>query len=229
MKVIGAGFGRTGTLSLRDALQELGFAPCYHMENVLEDSHAHHWQAILDGNPPQWNTFLNNFQAGVDVPISLYYKELMAHYPNAKVVLSVRDADRWYESVAGSIYQLSTMPRWMRWLPKLGPFLSMTRNMIWDGFFEGRFEDRALAIAKFEAHNAEVIRTVPADKLLVFSVKEGWEPLCHFLNVPIPDKPFPHVNDRAEMQRNIRATRSLSYIIPASVATLIALLIWQLS
>ena len=199
------------------------------MRNVITDNHAHHWQAIADGKPPNWDVFLSSFQAGVDFPISLYYKELMVQYPDAKVLLSVRDSESWYDSVAGSIYQLSKIPPWMYWLPKIGPFLKMTRSTIWDRLFEGRFEDRAFAIAKFESHNAEVIRTVPANKLLVFSVKDGWEPLCNFLNVTIPDKPFPHVNDRAEMQANVRQLRRLSYLIPAVLGGSIALIVWRIA
>ncbi len=226
MKIIGAGFGRTGTLSIKYALEELGFNPCYHMRDVIaHPSHAALWEAVADGQPPQWDVLLGDYQAGVDAPVSLYYKQLMAQYPDAKVLLSVRDSERWYESVAESIYLLNDTPRWMEWLPRIGGFRRMTRKTIWEGFFQGRFEDRAFAIALFEQHNAEVIRSVPADKLLVFNVKEGWEPLCNFLNVPVPDKPFPHVNDRAEMQANIRKVQQTAIVLRIAFFMLLALLL----
>ena len=142
----------------------------------------------------------------------------MAEYPEAKVVLTIRDSQRWYDSVAESIYRLASWPKWMVWLPKIGPFLDMTRRTVWQGFFHGRFTDRQFAIDLFEQHNANVQRVVPADKLLVFSVKDGWEPLCQFLDLPIPDTPFPHVNDRAVMQANVRMLQRASWIIPAVLA-----------
>ncbi len=230
MQIIGAGFGRTGTLSLKHALEALGFAPCYHMTEAFENAgHIEKWQAVVDGEPPAWDALLGNYQAGVDVPVSLYYKELMAHYPAAKVVLSVRDADRWYESVAETIYQMRELPRWMERLPRLGGFLRLTRTMIWEGFFSDRFTDRAFAMAQFERHNAEVRRTVPAERLLVYSVKEGWAPLCEFLNVPVPDKPFPHVNDRADIQRRINVMHWISRLIPLMLTGGGAAIIWRLS
>ncbi|MGB0385024.1 MAG: sulfotransferase family protein [Ardenticatenaceae bacterium] len=231
MKLIGAGFGRTGTLSIKHALEELGFGPCYHMIEVLENvEHIKLWQAIVDGQPANWQTIFGNYQATVDAPGCLYYKELMAQYPDAKVLLSVRDPERWYESVMRTVYQISLLPRWMEWLPKLGPFLRLTRMMLRDGSgaTQGRFEERELIIEEFKRHNAEVQRIVPAEKLLVYSVKEGWEPLCHFLGVPVPDKPFPHVNDRAEMQQRINGMRRISRIIPATLAGVLALLLWWL-
>ena len=228
MKVIGAGFGRTGTLSLRQALEELGYGPCYHMENVLLDSHGVYWQSVIDGKPPQWDTFLGDFGAGVDAPVCLYVEELMATYPDAKVVLTTRDPDRWYDSVAESIYHFTTLPNWMRRLPKLGQFLQLTHNMIWNGFFDGRFEDRAFAIAQFNQHSERMMRLVPADKLLVFHVSEGWEPLCRFLDKPLPNKPFPHVNDRAEMKRAINHLRLIGRVGPYALVGLFALLIWLL-
>lgn len=231
MKLIGAGFGRTGTLSIKSALEELGFGPCYHMVEVLENvDHIKLWQAIVDGKPANWHAIFGAYQATVDAPGCLYYQELMAEYPEAKVLLSVRDPERWYESVMATVYQISLLPRWMEWLPKLGPFLYLTRKMLWDGdgVTQGRFEDRELVIEGFKRHNAEVQQIVPAEKLLVYNVKEGWEPLCNFLNVPVPDKPFPHVNDRAEMQQRINGMRRTARLIPTMLASLLALLLWRL-
>ena len=229
MKIIGAGFGRTGTLSIKYALEELGFDPCYHMRTVIDEGRAEPWLAILAGKQPKWDEILGGFQAGVDFPVCLYYKELMAEYPDAKVLLSVRDSARWYESVTESIYLLDALPNWMESLPRFGPLLKLARGAIWNGLFRGRFEDRPFAIALFEEHNTEVRRVVPADKLLVFNVQDGWEPLCNFLDVPIADSPFPHVNDRSEMQHRIGILHRLSRIIPAGLGLILVVLIWWLT
>ena len=125
----------------------------------------------------------------------------MAHYPDAKVLLNVRDPEAWYESTTNTIYRMNTMgfPQSLVPLlvPRLGRFIRMVKTLIWQNTFDNRFSDKAHAISVFEAHIAEVKRTVPAEKLLVYEVKEGWAPLCAFLGVPVPDKPFPRLNDSA--------------------------------
>jgi hypothetical protein len=205
MKVIGAGLGRTGTLSLKYALEELGFGPCYHMREVMpRPAHVVRWQAVAEGKLPDWDAIFAGYRATVDWPASRYYRELMAHYPEAKVVLTVRDPDRWYESALTTIYRLDdVMPSWVRWLlPPARRIYEMTQAVIWQGTFNGRFTDRQQAIDIYNRHNDEVRRLVPPERLLVYQVKDGWEPLCAFLGVPVPEKrPFPRVNDRVSMQR----------------------------
>lgn len=193
LKIIGAGFGRTGTLSLKNALEQLGFVPCYHMTELFFHPEANdQWVALVDGEPVSWSTVFNGYQATVDWPACAYYKELMQAYPEARVLLSVRDPEKWYESVINTIYQVSRRD-------PSSPHARMIRKLIWDGTFHGRFEDKAYAISVFQTHNEEVKRLVPPEKLLVYDVKEGWEPLCTFLGVPVPlDMPFPHLNDRQE-------------------------------
>jgi Sulfotransferase domain len=191
LKVIGAGFGRTGTLSLKSALEELGFGPCYHMTELFEKPGAtEQWSAIANGEPIDWNTVFDGYQATVDWPACAVYKELIQVYPAAKVLLSVRDPEKWYESVASTIYQSSNRdptPLHAR----------MIDTLIWQGTFNGRFEEKDYAIAIFQRHIEEVKRDVPPEKLLVYDVKEGWPPLCTFLGVEVPaEKSFPHLNDR---------------------------------
>lgn len=233
MEIIGAGFGRTGTMSLKAALEELGFGPCYHMTEVFEHpEHADLWLAAWRGELVDWDTFLGDYRAAVDWPACTFYEELMERYPDAKVLLSVRDPERWYESVRNTIYELSVVIPRSRLsgvvfaLIRLfrGTFRTdMADEIIWEGTFHGRFEDRPYAIGVFERHNEEVERKVPADKLLVYEVKQGWGPLCEFLGVEDPDKPFPRLNDTAEMRRRIRAIRALSLAAPATLALLAAL------
>lgn len=202
MQIIGAGFGRTGTLSLKLALEQLGFGPCYHMTEVLtHPSHIPVWQSAADGQSVDWVSFLRRYKAGLDYPLANFYKELIVAFPDAKVLLSVRDANRWYESTLETIYQGSALPKWLtRILPPYRGFAPMVEDTVWQRIFHGRFEDREYAIGVFKAHIVEVKATVPADKLLVFDVKQGWVPLCAFLGVPVPDHPFPHVNERRLMK-----------------------------
>lgn len=216
VKVIGAGFGRTGTLSLKASLEELGFDPCYHMEEVFKNpQHIETWAAAANGHPVEWRQFFESYEATVDWPACSFYKELMQEYPEAKVLLSIRDPERWYESAWNTIYTLrrisanSTLGAGVfsvvgLLFPHVKRGSQMVDALIWDGTFDGRFEDRQYATEVFERHNEEVIRSVPEDRLLVYEVKEGWGPLCEFLEVEVPqDKPFPHLNDTARIRRTV--------------------------
>jgi hypothetical protein len=232
VKVVGAGFGRTGTMSLKAALETLGFGPCYHMIEVFEHpEHAGFWQAAWRGEPVDWDGLLGGYEAAVDWPACTFYEELLQRYPDARVLLSVRDPERWYESTRDTIYQISKITAGSRLsravFAFVGLFVSgvfeigrMGNEIIWQGTFDGRFEDRSHAIEVFVRHNEEVKRRVPAEKLLVFEVKEGWGPLCEFLGVAEPDKPFPRLNDAAQMRRRIRAVQALSLVGPAVLALL---------
>lgn len=202
LKIIGAGFGRTGTLSIKHALEELGFGPCYHMSELFDKPGVDaQWDAIVRGEPADWHTVFKGYQATVDWPACTFYKELMQAYPHAKVLLTVRDPEKWYESVINTIYQVSHQnPEHARTVHG-----RMVNALIWQGTFDGRIEDKDYAIAVFLRHIEEVKQYVAAEKLLIYNVKEGWEPLCAFLKVEVPaGKPFPHDNDRANFVGNIR-------------------------
>lgn len=200
IKVIGAGFGRTGTSSLKIALEQLGFSPCYHMDVVMENpSHTQIWCEAAANQAVNWNLFFQGYQATVDWPSTAFYQELMSIYPDAKVILTVREPEKWYTSVYNTLYQDQLHPE--MWVEYGWPLEidNMVKKLVWQGTFEGKFEDKSFAIDRFRQHNEEVKRVVPPEKLLVYEVKEGWQPLCQFLNVPLPpDKPFPHANSRAE-------------------------------
>lgn len=226
MKIIGSGFGRTGTLSLKAALEILGFAPCYHMQTVIKQPrHIKLWQKIAYGELVPWDTIFAGYQAAVDFPASIFYQELLAQYPHAKIIHTVRDPDRWYSSTEETIFRFANnFPTWLQFFIRpLHNFADMQQRLIWDGLFDGRFQDRNYAIHIFNQATENVQQHVPPEKLLIFQVKEGWEPLCAFLNVPIPDVPFPHVNDRATMQRHmkrVRATATAGLLAAALVAIL---------
>ena len=225
--MIGAGFGRTGTTSLKAALETLGFGPCYHMTEVFaHPRHAEVWQAARRGEPVDWDALLGPYEATVDWPGCTFYAELVERYPDAKVLLNVRDPDRWYESMRNTIYELSrisaasplsraTFRLVGLFVPAVGKVGRMNNELIWKHTFDGRFEDRDYAKAVFEGHNEEVRRHVSAEKILVYEVKDGWDPLCDFLGVEAPDKPFPRLNDTAEMRRRASMMRVISFAVPA--------------
>jgi hypothetical protein len=231
VKVIGAGFGRTGTASLQSALEELGFGPCYHMYEVFEHpQHADFWEAAWRGGKVDWDEVLGSYEATVDWPACTFYGELMERHPDAKVLLSVRDPEQWYESTLNNIYKLTKfsgrsifarLGLALLSLFKFGTFTTRPLQIaeeIVQGTFEGKFEDKRYAIEVFNRHNEEVKRRVPKERLLVYEVKEGWGPLCEFLGVEEPDKPFPRLNDAAEIQRLILVVRVFSVAIPTALA-----------
>jgi hypothetical protein len=232
VKLIGAGFGRTGTMSLKVALETLGFSPCYHMTEVF--AHAEHtwfWISAWRGEPADWDGVLGGYEAAVDWPACTFYEELLKRHPDAKVILSVREPERWYESVRNTIYELSVViPRHpiYRIGYKLVSFFvfrgpgnrNLADEIIWQGTFEGSFEDKHHAIEVFERNNAEVQRRVPKDRLLVYDVKAGWGPLCEFLGVEEPEEPFPRTNDAAEMQRRLRGVKAISIAVPVTLTLL---------
>jgi hypothetical protein len=205
--VIGAGFGRTGTLSVKVALEALGFGPCNHMVEVFEHpEHIPAWQAAAEGAPVDWGAVFAGYRATVDWPGCTFYEALLREYPRARVLLTVRDPERWYESAAATIYQASRAAAGAGSEAPASVRASgrMIDTLIWQLTFGGRFEDKAQAIAVYERHNREVQERVPSERLLVYDVAEGWAPICRFLGVPVPEgRPFPHLNDRATFGQRI--------------------------
>jgi len=225
--IVGAGLGRTGTLSLKAALEELGFVKCYHMAEVLANpTHAAFWESAAQGESVDWETVFQGYQATVDWPACNFYEQLLERYPEAKVILTLRDPERWYESARQTIYHVrDAFPRWTRPLiRRVRVFRRMLDRLIWDGMFHGRFEDKAYAIEVFNRHNEQVRRVVPPDRLLVYEIKDGWGPLCSFLGVPIPEgKPFPHLNDAGEFRSRIRRAAWIMRFVAGAVLLLAAL------
>jgi len=206
LKVVGAGFGRTGTLSLKAALETLGFGPCYHMAEVFpRPEHIAMWHRLAFTNFMDWDLIFHGFQATVDWPAARWWREIAAHFPDAKVLLSVRDPEAWYKSMIDTIYQPMKSP-----VPEGAPELvrlqnEMARKAILSETFGNRFEDKSHAIEVFNRHNQEVRDAIAPARLLVFDVREGWAPLCRFLEVPVPDELFPRLNDTATFQAMMQA------------------------
>lgn len=229
LRVIGSGFGRTGTLSMKKALEQLGYGPCYHMTEVMPNSkRVLTWYKIAAGEKADWHEVMEGYQATVDFPACVYYRELMEAFPDAKVVHTVRDPERWYQSTYETIYQFSSVaPGWLQKLVwPLARIMYIGDRLIWNGVFADSFQNRQRAIEIYEQHTENVRVTVPPDQLLVFDVKEGWEPLCRFLDVPVPDVPFPHVNDSDDFRRMNKRLYRLFHFGP--IALLVVFLLSML-
>ena len=196
LKVIGAGLGRTGTLSLKLALEHIGFDRCYHMSEMLANmrSHLPLWIESAKGNP-QWDTIFAGYQSTTDYPACTFWRELAEYYPDAKVILTVRDPDSWFESVTETIFSEAMQGEFE------GTVVGEAMNgAIFAPFGGGDITDRAFMTDWFVKRNQAVIDALPPERLLVFHPKEGWGPLCDFLGVPVPPEPFPRVNSRDELQ-----------------------------
>jgi hypothetical protein len=205
MKVLGAGFPRTGTLSTKAALEQLGFGPCYHFVSQFErPQDAAVWLAAARGAPVDWTALFADFGAAVDWPQSAFYQQLMEVYPEAKVLLNLRDPEAWYESIATTVYPASRGGLSAPAGTMLHTAAQAIDTLGWQGIFHGRFEDKAEALATFAQWNRQVQENVPAERLLVWEVSQGWEPLCRFLEVTVPEAPFPRLNDREAFQQLVR-------------------------
>jgi len=206
MKLIGAGLPRTGTLTQKLALEELGLGPCYHWVNVLADlDQVELWDRALDGQAP-WDEVFDGHRSTADWPGGYFYRELMDFYPEAKVLLSVREPEAWERSFRETIWTMcfgeSLMPLLSRARAEIDPrwrsYLALVDRMFWgpQGTFSAGHAEPAQLIEQMARHNEAVKRTVPAERLLVWEVTDGWGPLCEFLEVDVPDVPLPHANER---------------------------------
>ena len=201
LKIIGAGFGRTGTQSLKQAIEMLGLGPCHHMYEVRSSpQQIKFWQAIADGAPADWDAVFKGYSAQVDWPAAAYWREIAEHFPQAKVILSLRDPNAWYESMLQTIVPASTIGAEQDPDANGRAGSEIIRKVALEGIFEGRIADRAFALERFARHRQAVIDAIPSDRLLVFDVREGWGPLCALLNLPVPDAPFPSSNTVSEFR-----------------------------
>ncbi len=199
LKVLGAGFGRTGTYSLKLALEALGYGPCHHMYEVRKrPQQVAWWHAASHGKLPDWDEVFAGFGSQVDWPASYFWKDLCVHYPDAKVILTDRDPESWYESIRRTILPASERGRFEDPDPTNRKASEIIYRIALQKIFSGRLGDREHAIRCLLAHRQEVIATLPPERLLVFGIGDGWERLCEFLGVPVPDLPYPSGNSVAE-------------------------------
>ena len=196
LNVIGAGVGRTGTYSLKLAINQIGLGPCHHMEEVLHDMPVQVplWSAAASGQA-DWLRIYSGYKSAVDWPTACFFRDLAGEYPMARFVLTVREPERWADSFSATIYKLvegkEQAPQEMRdWLEMASQVIART------GFPPGL--NRENLVLAFNAHNEAVKEAIPSSRLLVFEVKDGWQPLCEFLDMPVPETDFPRTNHREE-------------------------------
>jgi len=194
LKVVGAGLGRTGTLSLKLALEHVGFGPCYHMLEITSAPEVRfpQWMQVIQGSP-DWDAIFDGFASTVDYPTANYWRELTDYYPDSKVILYTRDAEGWFDSVTRTIFSPDSLVKTSE--APLGEFFrqAVTRD------FHDRIGDRAFMVDYYRRREEEVIASLPPERLLVHRLGDGWEPLCAFLGVPVPDEPYPVVNTTEDM------------------------------
>lgn len=216
LKVIGTGFGRTGTMSLKLALEELGFGNCYHMyELIKHPEELSYWEKAKKGEPVNWDELFTGYQSAVDFPAILFYEDLIKKYPEAKIIHTTREAESWYKSFRDTILWAVDPPffRILKMAISL-PFSKHRRKFLNVLKFNGKVMDEMFGketkydkdhmIKIYNQYNEKVLNTIPKERSIVFDVKSGWEPLCKFLNVPVPSTPFPKVNSSEEFKTNVK-------------------------
>jgi hypothetical protein len=205
LQVIGAGFGRTGTSSLKNALERLGFGPCHHMfEIIIHPEQALFWDRAARGEPMNWDAVFAGYESSLDWPSCTFYKELAGCYPDAKVILTLRDPKAWYKSVCETILPAMKGPMILPNGKRVGPPGDFAPLLIGEKTFNKTFDEDSM-IEVYLRHNEEVKRTISAERLLVFQATDGWEPLCKFLGVPVPSDPYPKLNTTEDMQARRKA------------------------
>jgi hypothetical protein len=202
LEILGAGFGRSGTSSLKLALEHLGFGPCHHMHEVRDNPELlAPWQAFVAGKPLDFDKAFAGYRSQVDWPGARVWRETAAYYPKAKVILTVRDPNEWFDSVQATIAPFIAS-RGKNENAHANAIATMGQKLIGEAIFDDRLSDRTHATKVFRAHIAEVQATIPASRLLTFDVKDGWAPLCAFLNCPVPAISFPRLNSSKQFVDN---------------------------
>jgi hypothetical protein len=216
LKVIGAGGPRTGTASLKEALEILGFGKCYHMEWLFNHpDHLKYWVELFNTGKTDFDAAFDGFSSTVDFPGYLNYKTLFDKYPDAKVILTDRDSEEWYESALNTVYAATpqTILQKLNLLKKMvfssrfrkiAKTFRLAERYLWNKQYHGRFKNKELAIKIYDEFNEEIKSYIPENQLLIFNISDGWEVLCKFLNAPIPDSPFPIKNKRNEFKEQIK-------------------------
>jgi Sulfotransferase domain len=224
VEVIGAGYGRTGTTSFRQAMEILGFGKCYHMKDVIENSHSDKWIQMSDSKDPKvLRDIMDNrgYRSTCDQPACTYWKEQLQIYPNAKVVVTVRDPEKWYKSWMDTVALMQpdceSCPFGVRVFMGLGlfnfrNFARMYSKVITGDTFNGDLSKRNM-IKSYQDHSENIKLQCPPEKVLFFNSSDGWEPLCKFLNVPIPNKPYPYLNESKETSDRVFVVNCIGWFL----------------
>lgn len=213
--VIGAGLGRTGTFSLKFALEHLGFGPCHHMTEVWANfsDQMPKWLSVVRGER-DWDAVFAGYSSAVDYPACTYWRELAAFYPEAKIILSVRDPESWFDSVSTTVFSQALLGKLAQ-----GPIKRFFAGAVTADFGD-RIADREFMVDYFRRRTAEIQAEISPARLLIFEARQGWEPLCDFLGVPVPDVPYPRTNSREEMLERIAAANSTADNPPPTPETM---------
>lgn len=198
LRVVGAGVGRTGTHSLKVALERLLGGSCHHMLEVFDHpDEVPVWVEAIEGRPVDWVALMQGYTAQVDWPGASFWPELSATNPDALVLLSIRDPEEWYRSCSNTIFASMSRTK-----GEAAAWMSSMRRLLADRFSD-HLDDPTAMIDAYEQHNAEVRRRVAADRLLEWTPAEGWDPICERLGVPVPDEPFPVTNTTAAFRQRL--------------------------
>ncbi len=197
LKAIGSGFGRTGTMSTKLALEQLGFGPCNHMTEVMGNpAQPPHWDAIAAGKEVDWEEVFTGYTSQVNFPGAAVWHELSIAFPQAKVIHTERPEDAWWASYSKTIGKFFALRPTLPLPPPIAAIFKTMDKLLVQGVLGGL--GRESSIAAYRANNAKVRATIPAARLLVFTPADGWAPLCKFLGVAVPNAPFPKTNARDE-------------------------------
>jgi hypothetical protein len=199
LKVVGSGLGRTGTKSMQTALNMLGVGPCHHMVEVFSHPESMQWWIDAAEGRPDWDLIFKDYQSMVDYPGAGFWREIAAHYPDAKVLHTVRDPDKWFDSTQATIFAPQGNTR------REGDGLRERFFTSFMGPMRAHLDDRAFMTDYFRQHTEAVKAAIPAERLLIYEVGEGWDRLCTFLDVPVPAEPYPSENSTADFQARVRA------------------------
>ena len=199
LKVVGSGLGRTGTKSMQTALNQLGFGPCHHMVEVFRQPESMQLWVDAGKGRPNWDLIFKDYQSMVDYPGAAHWRAIADHYPDAKVLHTVRDPDKWFDSTQATIFAPGRGPAGGA-AGVQGEFFASFM-----GAFRDKLHDRAFMTDHFRRHTEEVKATIAPERLLIYEVGEGWDRLCAFLGVRVPDEPYPTENSTAEFQARVRA------------------------
>ncbi|MEO1190629.1 MAG: sulfotransferase family protein [Pseudomonadota bacterium] len=199
LKVVGVGLGRTGTMAMKAALEQLGFGPCHHMVEVMNSpALIDKWIAVAEGMQ-DWDAIFEGYAATVDWPAARYWREITAHYPDAKVLLTVRSRESWYASFSKTILPGLTSGKRVE-TGALARLAAFNRQIIIQEDIGGVIDDPEAIMAAFDAHNAAVEAAIPEGRRLTYHLGSGWQPLCGWLGVPVPDSPYPKSNTTEDFQ-----------------------------
>jgi len=197
LKIIGSGFGRTGTMSTKMALEQLGFGPCHHMTEVMQNpAQPAHWDALARGKELDWAEVFEDYAAQVDFPGASVWQDLAVAFPEAKVIHTERPEEDWWASYSTTIGKFFEHRQNLTLPPPIAAIFETMDKLLIEGVMGGLDKDNA--ISAYRRNNEKVRATIPADRLLVFTPSDGWDPLCAFLGVDVPEGDFPRSNAREE-------------------------------